>query len=44
MYNFILTQFRLGKIDAAAVHTFASKGYITKRQADDIIATKEEGE
>lgn len=44
MYNFILTQFKRGKIDAAAVHTFAVKGYITEQQADDITATREEGE
>lgn len=44
MYNFILTQFKLGKIDAAAVRTFAGNGYITEQQADDIIATREEGE
>jgi len=38
MYNFILTQWILGKIDEAKVLQFAPR-WITAEQAQEIIAT-----
>lgn len=38
MYNFILLQYRMGKIGEAEVRIFMKKGYITEAQAEAILA------
>lgn len=38
MYNFILLQYRMGKIGEAEVRIFATKGFIANEQAETILA------
>lgn len=42
MYNFIRGQWILGKYDAAKVQSYVPK-YITQAQADEILATPQDG-
>lgn len=39
MYAFILNCWVMGKIDAAKVQSYVTKGYITQAEADMILAT-----
>ena len=39
MYQFILNMWIVGKIDAAKVQSYVTKGYITQAEADMILAT-----
>lgn len=38
VYNFILNCWKLGKITGADVAAFATKGFITEAQAEEILA------
>lgn len=38
MYNFILLQYRMGKIGEAEIRIFVDKGRITEAQAETILS------
>lgn len=42
MYNFIKGQWVMGKIDAEKVYSYVPR-YITQEQADEIVATPQNG-
>lgn len=42
MYNFILNCWKLGKITADDVNAFAEKGFITSKQAKEIVAASQQ--
>jgi hypothetical protein len=42
MFNTLKRLFSLGKIDTAGIDSAVSKGWITKKQAKEIITSKKE--
>lgn len=43
MYAFVLNMWVFGKITETQVNNYATKGFITEQQAQQILATPQEG-